>query len=64
MNVHAAIDITVLVSSPRTKNPDSPTARVVDAVASGVIVPSIASKFSRSMPRFYDGLSYSSQREG
>ena len=39
MKVYAAIDTNVLVSSLLTKNPDSPTARVVDAVASGVIIP-------------------------
>lgn len=39
MKVYAAIDTNVLVSSLLTKNPDSPTARVDDAVASGVIIP-------------------------
>ena len=39
MTVFAAIDTNVLVSSMLTKRRDSPTSRVVDAVASGEIVP-------------------------
>lgn len=39
MRVYAAIDTNVLVSSLLTKNPDSATVRVVDAIASGSIVP-------------------------
>ena len=39
MRVYAVIDTNVLVSSLLTKNPNSPTAKVVDAVASGDIIP-------------------------
>lgn len=39
MKTYAVIDTNVLVSSLLTKRQDSPTSRVIDAVASGDIVP-------------------------
>lgn len=55
MKYYAVFDTNVLVSSLLTKHPDSPTARVIDAIADGQIVPlyneEILSEYDEVLPR-------------